>query len=1679
MLPLRVILLFVMASLVGENLIAQSRWDCLGAIPICGNDTITIFSGASERDDFNNPNNDRGCLQTGEGQHSTWLYFEFRDDMPPNSELEMVLFPPDSTDTWDQEDFDFAIYGPNLNCDSLGSPRRCSFARSLCSFCPYTGMGRGALESQEEAFVHPITGIEVDGFVLPLVAQPGDRFYMLVTKFTGFSEAFAVEWGGQAADYFNCIPDPSCINLVNAGPDLTYCKSDTFEVSLDASLSTNSDDTLTIEWTGTTEAMTFLDSATILKPTVTIPAGFEGELEYEITVDQGICNRTDKVMITVLGGIEPVITQTALLCPGEETTLSVQNDFTDYSWSTGSTDTITQATIGQSLQLTVTQASGCKTTVPFTPEALSAPAPELTLQGAPICGDQAAILATTTPFAQYTWTGGTTEATLAVSQQDTYGVTVTDANGCQGVDSMLVQSFEAPTITSTYTETACNGDTVALVANETYPSYQWSNGETEAINYVATSGTYTLTVTDDNGCSNTADFLMTFGEIPVPRIVGDTVLCEGRPSTLTVADEDKYEYIVWSNTTESSSITVNTADTYEVLVVDTNGCRGINTLILSNRPSPEIELEEEFLICPGNSVVLSPESVHTTYLWPDSTQQSTFEVDQGGDYTLTVTNEYGCIDEATFKVEEVPMDQLGITGPLGLCTEQEATLEATGNFTRYQWSTSAADTFSTLVITADVLDYTLLVEDTNGCRDTATYTLTAFPTTAIEITGNPAICPGEETVLKANAGMQSYAWSTGDSVDSIRVSQADSDYSVTITDQNGCTNSFEFRVEGLQEPNIDLPAPLQFCLGSSVTIDLGNELDSVFWSTGQTAPSIVITEAGNYGVRVVGQNGCAKEASFQVEEYEEPVPQFAGVNAICPGGSTAISIQGSWDSIGWSTGETGSSIEIDAPGQYTATVRDASGCVGTGSINIGSFEVVEPNITGPDEVCPNSSYTLSLPAVYREYNWSDPNLSGSVLELTQTGTFNVTVTDFNGCRMPATKTVTPLEEATIAIIGPSSICPNEEITLSATGNFDTVEWSTHQSSTSISTQGGGLFVATASNTVGCLAIDSLLVEELSLPEVLPLAEQVIDCNNRTATLGNTNHDPARFSYQWTGPGVDNNMASQAQITVADSGWYSLIIEDLATNCLSAADSVQVVDRSFRPIIELSEDRELDCDTPTITLRDNNPANTDFAYQWYNSARQPIGNSDRNELLVSSAGLYFLQVLDLNTGCDAMDSVTVTRDERLPEIAVAPADVITCANPTVDLTGTVTDWDPSTFEVAWQILEGSLETTTEALSAKAKSAGSYVLIVENLENGCTATDTVHVSENTVAPSAIAGDDIVLTCYDAVASLAAQPTESRPLDFLWTLPDGTTQTGENLQAAQVGTYHLLVTDTENGCTATDEVEVLPDENQPSGMEVEIEHPKCLGDGNGEIRVSKVEGGEGPYLFQLNEQGFVDDSIFNDLVPASYLLTVEDASGCRYTTEVKVNPGRQIDIDLGPDIEIEKGDSITLQPEISITYDEVKSLRLTNNEGLRCDSCWVSWDDLKPTFSSVFVGTLIDENGCMAEDKVRVIVTEPRRVYIPNAFSPNGDGTNDVFLIYSQGDVEEIEVMKVFDRWGGLVFANENFAPNDPSEGWNGIIPGRPHINGKADTHNASVFVYFIEVRFKDGEKGLFEGGINLIR
>ncbi len=129
------------------------------------------------------------------------------------------------------------------------------------------------------------------------------------------------------------------------------------------------------------------------------------------------------------------------------------------------------------------------------------------------------------------------------------------------------------------------------------------------------------------------------------------------------------------------------------------------------------------------------------------------------------------------------------------------------------------------------------------------------------------------------------------------------------------------------------------------------------------------------------------------------------------------------------------------------------------------------------------------------------------------------------------------------------------------------------------------------------------------------------------------------------------------------------------------------------------------------------------------------------------------------------------------------------------------------------------------------------------------------------------------------------------------------------------------------------------------------------------------------------------------------------------------------------------------------------------------------MTPLQTTTYSITVFNESGCLSTDEVTVTVEKKKLVYVPNAFSPNSDGDNDVFMIYGGNDVLKIKSFQIFNRWGAVVFEQNEFQPNDPQYGWDGTYKGQ--------TLNPGVFVYFAEIEFIDGKVEIFKGDLTLFR
>ncbi len=288
-------------------------------------------------------------------------------------------------------------------------------------------------------------------------------------------------------------------------------------------------------------------------------------------------------------------------------------------------------------------------------------------------------------------------------------------------------------------------------------------------------------------------------------------------------------------------------------------------------------------------------------------------------------------------------------------------------------------------------------------------------------------------------------------------------------------------------------------------------------------------------------------------------------------------------------------------------------------------------------------------------------------------------------------------------------------------------------------------------------------------------------------------------------------------------------------------------------------------------------------------------------------------------------------------------------------------------------------------------------------------------------------------------------------------------------------LRLTDRPSGCvvTAIETVEIDPcctEEDPLVAGRPEVRDPVCPGSASGEIGVPDVSGPR-DYFYSLDGSLYGADSIFSQLRAGEYTVYLENIKGCRDTVEAKLTDPPPFDIEIGPDRTIDFGDSL-----------EVVAVATGTNE---LDYAWTGVDSIEcldPSCSRVAVfaygsaqleASVADADGCLATDFLRVDVRKQRPLYAPTAFSPNGDERNDRWTLYGPATVRKIVSVRVFDRWGSVVWRGFDLPPNDPSAGWDGLRAGAN------DPLPPAVYAFVAQVEYIDGEVYDISGDINLLR
>jgi len=728
-------------------------------------------------------------------------------------------------------------------------------------------------------------------------------------------------------------------------------------------------------------------------------------------------------------------------CDGESVVLSTADHHLNYLWSDGSVTETNAVTLTGDYSLTIDNGAGCvRTSNTINIESTPLPVAIIEADGpTEFCDGESVTLSVPIIADGYLWSNGATTATITVSTTGDYSVELTK-NDCSAISDPIhieVNPNPTATITPDGSTTFCEGGDVTLTATAA-SDYLWSNGETTSSILVDASGSFSVTITDANGCMNlSGSTTVTENSNPVATISADGPVdfCAGGDVTLTATAASAY---LWSNGETTGSILVDASGSYSVTITDANGCEGTSastSVTVNANPSADISADGSTTICEGESVNLTATG-GTSYIWSTGETTTSINVTSSDNYSVTAFNLDGCSDVSdivTVTVNVCGSVTISADGPVEFCEGGSVTLtssEATGNI----WNTG--ETTQSIVVTVGG-DY--YADNGLNTSNIISVTVNANPSAGISADGPTTICEGESVNLIAVGGT-SYLWSNGETTTSINVTSSD-DYSVTAFNLEGCSDVSEIitvTVNVCGSVTISADGPVEFCEGGSVTLT-STEAEGNVWNTGETTQSIVVTESGDY----YAVNGLNTSNIISVIVNTNPTASITpdGATTFCEGGDVVLSATAASEYL-WSNGETTSSILVDASGSYSVTITDANGCMGM-STSTDVAENLNPTPTiiadGATAFC-GGSVGLSVVGTYDDYLWTTGETGTSIIVST-TGLFSVTVSE-NGCSGTSNEIATTSDTApTVSISSDGTlICFEANTMLTATTDAASIQW---------------------------------------------------------------------------------------------------------------------------------------------------------------------------------------------------------------------------------------------------------------------------------------------------------------------------------------------------------------------------------------------------------------------------------------------------------------------------------------------------------------------------------------------------------------------------------------------------------------------------------------------------------------
>ncbi len=1167
-----------------------------------------------------------------------------------------------------------------------------------------------------------------------------------------------------------------------------------------------------------------------------------------------------------------------------------------YAWSNGGTTQIITGLTAGTYTVTATDANGCAAadTIDVNAPASSVNS-SVTLDSNASCfgesdGGLTAVGSGGSGTYTFSWNTSSTNATIDGLAAATYSVTVTDVNGC--TDSASANISSPPQLfafTSELTAPTCNNTADGSVqgfgngGTGAY-TYAWSNGGTTQVISNLTGGTYSVTVTDVNGCTDDEDETLS---APNPIVIVKDSLNESCSGS---ADGEAYIAsfsggsapftFIWNTGSTNDTITGLTAGSYTVTVTDSNSCTEEATFILDSGSGATVSVDSTDITCNGDNdgtaAANAAGAATITYAWSNGGTTVTISSLATGTYTVTVTDGNGCTAVDSTVVNE-PAVLVATASALlfETCTtnDGEATVNLTGaqGTPTFGWSNAA----TTQTITGlDASTYSVTVTDVSGCTDSSSVVI--LDTCACSVDAGLAVDAGVSCTGTTNTGALSVSpsggtgsytrlWSNGATSVSIN-NLAAGTYSVIVADNNSCADTAQVTLSAttssIASPTI-LTNDTSLCVGTSLLLQ-GQSNSTSTWtdttallctntsggSVSGVFSNVPATATGSATLSVTGfgdlDDGFLPENIAITDETSGSVGTYDGSNTQCATATETFSI-------------TQTNINSWSANNVVSFVFDAGFFVTANSCSGNAF-CVQAALTFPTP--PDTSYWFDDPLNL------DTALSigfGDTVTVAPSTSTSYYYSTFNGVcwSEPDTVDVDILASINVSILENTTIsCPGDSASVTASGTGGTgslsFTWPTGETTATVNLP-AGTWCVTVDDAGGTCSDTACVI--LVNPSNFTVAVAGVDplCNggnNGSATATPTGGS-GTITYAWSNSGAGST------ITGLTADTYFVTATD--GNGCTATDSIVINDPAL--LVASAASTDLDCfgDNNGTTNATSTGGTGTVTFAWSNG-------STGSALTGLTADQYSVTATDAN-GCTDSTSVFVFE----PTLLVANIDSTDsndCFGAADGVAYASGFGGTTTYTFLWST--GSTSDTTSGLTA-----GSYTVTITD-GSGCAETATAIITQPATGMTVAIANTDSTSCFDGNDGEAtAQAANAQgTVNYAWSNGDAGATTTSGLTA---GSYNVTATDA-NGCTATNTA--IIEEPDEITLNMSGNDPSCNGEDDGNASVTVTSGGAGTITFAWSNTG--TGANLNGLTAGTYIVTATDGNGCTAAdTIVLTNP------------------------------------------------------------------------------------------------------------------------------------------------------------------------------------------------